>query len=63
MKKFFLTCLNDCSVVTAAIIATKISSRSVLYGCIAFAIVFVLLDFHTYFSKKLNFHNNLFIKD
>ena len=63
MKKFFLACLNDCSVIIATIIATKINSRDTFYGIIAFSIVYILLDFHTYFSKKLNFYNNLFIKD
>ena len=63
MKKFFLTCLNDCSIIVATIVATKISDRNIIYGYIAFFIIFVLLDIHTYFSKKLNFYNNLFIKN
>ena len=63
MKKTILTAVNDILLVWSTIIANSIASKSVIAGVIAFFIVFILLDAHTYFSKKLNFHNNPFIKN
>ena len=63
MKKTLLTCTNDILLVWSTIIANSISSKSVIAGVVAYFIVFILLDAHTYFSKKLDFHNNLFIKN
>ena len=63
MKKTLLTCTNDILFVWSTIIASSVAYKSVIAGVVAYFIVFVLLDAHTYFSKKLNFHNNLFIKN
>ena len=63
MKKTLLTCANDILLVWSTIIANSIASKSVIAGIVAYFILFILLDAHTYFSKKLNFHNNLFIKN
>ena len=63
MKKTLLTCANDVLFVWSTIIAASVASRSIIAGVIAYFVVFILLDAHTYFSKKLNFHNNPFIKN
>lgn len=63
MKKVLLTYANDVLLVWSTIIANSIASESVIAGVVAYFIVFILLDAHTYFSKKLDFHNNLFIKN
>lgn len=63
MKKVLLTYANDVLLVWSTIIASSIASKSVIAGVVAYFIVFILLDAHTYFSKKLDFHNNLFIKN
>jgi len=63
MKKHLLSILNDISIVTIIIIAVKIAERSLIGGITAFIISYICLDAHTYFSKKLDFHNNLFIKN
>ena len=63
MKKTLLTFANDILLVWSTIIASLIASKSVIAGIVAYFIVFILLDVHTYFSKKLDFHNNLFIKN
>ena len=63
MKKVLLTYTNDVLLVWSTIIANLIASKSIIAGVIAYFIVFILLDAHTYFSKKLDFHNNLFIKN
>jgi hypothetical protein len=63
MRKYLLSTLNDISIVTIITIAVKISERSLIGGIIAFLISYICLDAHTYFSKKLDFHNNPFIKN
>ena len=63
MKKLLLTNANDVLFVWSTIIANLIASKSVIAGIVAYFIVFILLDAHTYFSKKLDFYNNLFIKN
>lgn len=63
MKKVLLSYANDILVIWSTIIANYIAYKSVIAGIIAYFIVFILLDAHTYFSKKLDFHNNLFIKN
>ena len=63
MKKTLLTCANDILLVWSTIIANSIASKSVIAGIAAFIISYICLDAHTYFSKKLNFHNNPFIKN
>lgn len=63
MKKLFLATLNDFMVVTSVVTATIISGKNILLGILSFIIVYILLDAHTYFSKKLNFYNNFFIKN
>jgi hypothetical protein len=63
MKKVLLTYTNDVLLVWSTIIANLIAFKSIIAGVIAYFIVFILLDAHTYFSKKLDFHNNLFIKN
>ena len=63
MKKYFLSTLNDISIVVIITMAVKISERSLIGGITAFIISYICLDAHTYFSKKLDFHNNPFIKN
>ena len=63
MKKVLLTYTNDVLLIWSTIIANLIAFKSIIAGVIAYFIVFILLDAHTYFSKKLDFHNNLFIKN
>ena len=63
MKKQLLSTLNDISIVVIITMAVKISERSLIGGITAFIISYICLDAHTYFSKKLDFHNNLFIKN
>ena len=63
MKKFILAFLNDLLVVWSVILADYMTSKNVVLGMVFFIIAFMLLDAHTYFSKKLNFFNNIFIKD
>jgi hypothetical protein len=63
MKKYFLSALNDISIVVIITMAVKISERSLIGGITAFFISYICLDVHTYFSKKLDFHNNIFIKN
>ena len=61
MKNFILSGLNDIMVAVTFILATKISDRNLLYGCIAFILAYIILDLHSYNDKKLNYPNNLFI--
>jgi hypothetical protein len=63
MKKQLLSTLNDISIVVIITMAVKISERSLIGGITAFIISYICLDAHTYFSKKLDFHNNPFIKN
>jgi hypothetical protein len=63
MKKQLLSTLNDISIVVIITMAVKISEKSLIGGITAFIISYICLDAHTYFSKKLDFHNNPFIKN
>lgn len=62
MKNFILTLLNDTVIGILFILACYATHYNTLLGLLAFVIAYVGLDIHTYFAKKLNFYNNLFIK-
>ena len=62
MKNFMLALLNDSFLGVLFILACAITHYNILLGFVASVIAYIGLDAHTYFSKKLNFYNNLFIK-
>lgn len=61
--KFFYSCLNDLMPAVLFIIATSLINRDYyISGCIVMILAYFSLDVHTYVSKKLGFHNNIFFK-
>ena len=61
MKKIFLSILNNMVAGSAFVVATFISTHSMIWGVIGYVIAYMYLDLHSYFDKKLNYPNNLFI--
>ena len=64
MKKIFLSALNKIMVGSGFIIATFSSTHLTrIWALVAFICAYIILDLHTYFEKKLNYPNNIFIKN
>ena len=63
MKNLILSTFNKIMAGSGFIIATFISTHSTMIcGIIAFMCAYIILELHTYFEKKLNYPNNIFIK-
>ena len=60
MKETILASLNNAVVAVAFVFATKITENNFLYGILAFALAYIILDYHVYYDDKLGHPNNLF---
>ena len=60
MKEIILASLNNVGAAVAFVFATKIAEKDFLYGILAFALAYIILDYHVYYDDKLGHPNNLF---
>lgn len=61
MKNFWLSVANNIMVAFGFITADHLTSKSIVLGVIAFGIAYAILDLHSYFDKKMDYPNNIFI--
>lgn len=62
MKNLCIRILNNLVIGSAFTLSTLICLRSTILGIILYVISYMLLDFHSYVDKSINYYNNLFIK-